>query len=77
MTDTADLFERLDTTSQDVPLLAQLSPDELETLDGAVAEAMRAEDAAFDQGLKEALRLVPRPLRGMARGLLFPGGDRD
>ena len=76
MTEPTDLFTRLDTTSKEVPLLAELSSNELQTLDSAVVEAMRAEDEAFDQGLKEALRLVPRPLRGIARGLLFPGGDR-
>jgi hypothetical protein len=76
MTKPMDLFARLDTTSKKVPLLAQLSSDELATLDAAVAEAMRTEDEGFDKGLQEALRLVPRPLRSIARGLLFPGGTR-
>jgi hypothetical protein len=76
MTDTADLLRLLDTTGEDVPLLARLTPLELDVLDTAVTKAMRTEDEGFDQGLQEALRLVPRPLRGVARGLLFPGGGR-
>lgn len=63
-------------TTDAVPLLAQLAPEQAEVLDAAIVEAMRAEDEGFDTGLQEALRLVPRPLRGVARGLLFPGGGR-
>lgn len=76
MTDTTDLSTRLDTTREAVPLLARLSSEETAILDAAIVEAMTAEDDAFDQGLQDALRLVPRPLRGVARGLLFPGGGR-
>ena len=76
MTDTADLSTRLSTTPEAVPLLAQLDPDEATVLDEAITRAMTAEDEGFDRGLQEALRLVPRPLRGVARGLLFPGGGR-
>lgn len=76
MADIKGLLKRLDTTSKALPLLKQLSPEEITILDEAIAEAMRTEDEGFDQGLQEALRLVPRPLRGVARGLLFPGGSR-
>lgn len=76
MTPLDELLARLDTTHAAVPLLSKLSPDEISVLDAAVVEALRAEDEAFEQGIKGALELVPRPLRGAARGLLFPKGDR-
>lgn len=49
---------------------------ELTRLEELVSGALRAEDEAFDQGLTGALALVPRPLRGTARKILFPGGGK-
>lgn len=49
---------------------------QLDHLETAVGRAMDAEDKAFDAALEEALRFVPRLLRGTAQKLLFPGGRR-
>lgn len=49
---------------------------ELDRLEELVRGALSAEDAAFDAGLTGALDLVPRPLRGTARKILFPGGGK-
>jgi hypothetical protein len=43
-------------------------------LDTLITGAMASEDKAFDAGLEEALRVVPRPLRGAAKKILFGGG---
>ena len=45
-------------------------------LEQALAGATVAEDRAFDKALDEALRFIPRLLRGTAQKLLFPGGRR-
>lgn len=40
----------------------------------AVDAAVQAQTAELDAALEKALRFIPRPLRGRARSLLFPGG---
>ena len=54
--------------------LITLEPEQVDHLDSCIAHAMESAEAAFDAGLEDSLRLVPRPLRGVARTLLFPGG---
>jgi len=56
--------------------LSAYDEEQLRHFDDLIKEALTAEDKAFDAGLEEALRFVPRLLRGAAKGLLFPGGDR-
>lgn len=70
------IAERLELPSERLALLEGYSEDDLSVLDDAIALAIRAEDKAVEDGLTEALRFVPRPLRGRARALLF-GSDRD
>lgn len=43
-------------------------------LDTLLDAAMAQEDRAFDAGLEEALRFVPKLLRPAAKRLLFGGG---
>lgn len=56
--------------------LTSYDDKELCHLDDLIVGALRAEDRAFEDGLEEALRFVPRLLRGPAKALLFPGGGR-
>jgi len=55
------------------PLLGPCDATELTVLEEAVADALAAEDAAFDRASRDALRFVPRVLRGPARSLLLGG----
>ena len=57
------------------PLRAAGAAD-IRRVDAAVERAMEDEDRAFDAALTDALRFVPRLLRGTAQKLLFPGGRR-
>ena len=41
----------------------------------AVARTRRDQAAELDAALRRAVRIVPRPLRGRATRLLFPGGE--
>jgi hypothetical protein len=68
------LNERLGVSADTTLPLAQLAEADLARLDLAVAGAMAAEDEAVETGLQEAVRFVPRPLRGRATRLLFPEG---
>lgn len=60
----------------DLGALASYDDAQLAALDRAVAAAMAADDDAVESGVEGAVRLVPRPLRGRARAMLFPRGDR-
>jgi hypothetical protein len=70
------LAQRLGVDRQRLTPLRASAPDDIAALDAAVARAMEQEDRAFDAALEEALRFVPRLLRGPAQKLLFPGGRR-
>lgn len=48
----------------------------LDRIERLVAQAFDREDEAVETGLQETLQAVPRPLRGRARALLFPGSSR-
>lgn len=51
-------------------------PDEqLSVLAGAVERAVTVQREEIDASLEGALGFIPRPLRGRARKLLFPGGQ--
>ena len=70
------LAERLGVEPGRLAPLAGYGEDQIARLDALVARAMQQEDEAFDASLEEALRFVPKLLRGRAAKLLFPGGDR-
>lgn len=70
------LAQRLRVTPAALDMLEDAAREDVETLDAAVAHAMAEEDQAFDKALEDALRFVPRILRGAAAKLLFPGGRR-
>ena len=65
----------LDLPVERLALLEDHDDADLTVLDDAISLAIRAEDRAVADGLEEAVRFVPRPLRGRARALMF-GTDR-
>ncbi|QIX26586.1 hypothetical protein ncot_08205 [Nocardioides sp. JQ2195] len=69
------LAERLDVPVGSVAGLEACSAEELTHLDSLVEAAFVREQEAVEAGLKATLQAVPRPLRGRAKSLLFPGGD--
>lgn len=72
----SSLADQLGVPASRLALLEEYDDAQVATLEQAITTAMRDEDTAFDAALDEALRFVPRLLRGPARGLLFPGGGR-
>jgi len=70
------LADRLGVPASRLKTLEGYAAADLATLNRAVADAMKTEDDAFATGLQDAVRFIPRPLRGFARKLLFPAGDR-
>ncbi|HEY1134294.1 MAG TPA: hypothetical protein VGE77_06925 [Nocardioides sp.] len=69
------MARRLDLPVERLALLEAYDDADLTVLDDAVSLAIRAEDRAVTEGLEEAVRFVPRPLRSRARAMLF--GDRS
>ena len=70
------IADRLGAPIADMSVLDHCSEDELSRIDAAVVKLLASEDRAVDEGLTEALRFVPRPVRNRAKVLLF-GGDHD
>jgi len=72
----SDLAARLDVPPDGLAFLSSFSAADLEVLDAAVAATLAADDEAVHDGLRHAVALIPRPLRGRAERLLTGGGDQ-
>ncbi|UDY22342.1 hypothetical protein [Nocardioides sp. Kera G14] len=72
----ARLAKRLGVPETRLAALQDHRAEDLARLDAVIDRAMESEDRAFDGALDEALRFVPRLVRGPAQKLLFPGGRR-
>ena len=68
------LAEHLGVKNDRLNAFSSYDEGQLAQLDTLLTDAMDAEDNAFDAGLEEALRFVPRPLRPAAKKILFGGG---
>ena len=70
------LADLLGVDEERLSMLRRYDAGQIEVLESAVAGALEAEDAAFTKASGDALRFVPRLLRGPARAMLLPGGRR-
>ena len=61
---------------QELTVLAQFPDAQVSAFTDAVQRAFQVQRAEVDESLESALGFIPRPLRGRARKLLFPGGGR-
>lgn len=58
----------------ELAVLEGFGTTEVAGLADAVERAFRVQRAEVDESLDSALGFIPRPIRGRARRLLFPGG---
>jgi hypothetical protein len=72
----AQLCTTLHVSPAELAMLEQFAPDDVAALAAAVDRAVAVQRAEIDESLEAALGIVPRPLRGRARKLLFPGDSR-
>jgi hypothetical protein len=63
----------LEVPATEVAFLGRLGDDDLARLHATVAGTLRREAEAIDEALEATVRFLPRPLRGRAKKLLFPG----
>ena len=68
-----DLADLLEVPRSDVSFLDKLSEADLARLHGVVAGSLEREGEAIDEALQATMRFLPRPLRGRAKKMLFPG----
>lgn len=73
-TELDSLARRLTVPSDRLAAFAAYDEGRLAHLDTLLGTAMTQEDQAFDTGIEEALRFVPKLLRPAAKKLLFGGG---
>lgn len=59
---------------RDLDWLRDSTAADLERLHRVIARALTAEDEAFSRALEETIRVVPRPLRSIAKRILFGPG---
>ena len=69
------LADVLDTPVEDLDYLSPLGDDALEQLHTLLRRSLAAEDQRVQDALQATMRFLPRPLRGRAKQLLFPGGQ--
>ncbi|GAA1912804.1 hypothetical protein [Nocardioides marmoribigeumensis] len=68
-----DLAGLLEVPPGEVSFLDRLDAADLSRLREVVAGSLEREARAIDQALEATVRFLPRPLRGRARTMLFPG----
>ncbi|MDQ1103966.1 hypothetical protein QE364_002199 [Nocardioides zeae] len=64
--------ERLGLAPDDLAYLGRFDDAQLDALDTAVAMAQHREDLEVRRGMRDAVRLVPAPLRRRVAATLFP-----
>lgn len=69
------LAEVLDTPVEDLDYLSPLDDKALVQLHTLLHRSLEAEDQRVQDALQATMRFLPRPLRGRAKKLLFPGGQ--
>jgi hypothetical protein len=72
-TSVEDLADLLEVRPGDVSFLSKLDEAELARLHDVVAGSLEREGQAIDEALQATMRFLPRPLRGRAKKMLFPG----
>ncbi len=68
-----DLATLLEVPPGDVAFLDKLAPADLDRLHRVVQGSLEREGEAIDEALQATMRFLPRPLRGRAKKMLFPG----
>lgn len=68
-----DLAALLEVPAGEVAFLDRLDREDLTRLHEVVAATLEREGRAIDEALEATVRFLPRPLRGRAKKLLFPG----
>lgn len=69
------LADVLDTPVEDLDYLSPLDDDALGQLHTLLRRSLDTEDQRVQDALQATMRFLPRPLRGRAKQLLFPGGQ--
>lgn len=69
------LADDLDTHVGDLDYLSPLDDSALAQLHTLLQRSLEAEDRRVQDALQATMRFLPRPLRGRAKKLLFPGGE--
>lgn len=75
MSSLRDLAETLGVPENKVSMVAGLADRDLDHLRQSISAAMARQDTAIERGVERALGAIPKPLRGKARSIIFPGGQ--
>lgn len=76
MTSLQELAGLLGVPAKGLGMIAGLSDSDVAHLQASVQAAIDRNDEAIEKGVERSLAAIPRPLRGKARSMIFPGGSR-
>ena len=75
MSSLRDLADLLGVPEKRLAMLSGVAQDNLNHLRDSITTAVHEQESAIQRGVEKSLQVIPRPLRGRARALLFPGGE--
>lgn len=75
MSSLRDLADLLGVPEKRLAMLSGVAQDNLNHLRETITTAVQEQESAIQKGVEKSLQAIPRPLRGRARALLFPGGE--
>ena len=70
-----ELADLLGVPEKRLAMLSGVAQDNLSHLRDSISAAVAQQESAIQKGVEKALQVIPRPLRGKARSIIFPGGD--
>lgn len=75
MSSLRELADLLGVPEKRLAMLSGVAQENLHHLRESITTAVQEQESAIQRGVEKSLQVIPRPLRGRARALLFPGGD--
>ena len=75
MSSLRELADLLGVPEKRLAMLSGVAQDNLTHLRDSITDTVTRQESAIQKGVEKSLQVIPRPLRGRARALLFPGGD--
>jgi len=70
-----ELADLLGVPEKRLGMLSGVAQDNLNHLRESITSAVHQQENAIQKGVEKSLQVIPGPLRGRARALLFPGGE--
>ena len=75
MSSLSELADLLGVPEKKLAMLSGLGQENLAHLRDSINASVAEQEGLIQKGIETGLKVVPSPLRGRARAILFPGGQ--